>query len=102
MEGGHVKILASGRGWAGFFLASGRGGGFYFRRRIVQISGPQAVNSEPSLRKRYPALPEQLKNKQIDVLVQIINRKNTFGILLTGFRKSLIYSISALIMDMVI
>ena len=92
MEGGQVKFLASGRG----------GGGFYFRRRIVQISGPQAVNSEPSLRKRYPALPEQLKNKQIDVLVQIINRKNTFGILLTGFRKSLIYSISALIMDMVI
>ena len=92
MEGGQVKFLASGRGGRGF-LASSRG---------VQTSAPQAVNSEPSLRKRYPALPEQLKNKQIDVLVQIINRKNTFGILLTGFRKSLIYSISALIMDMVI
>ena len=36
--GGQVKFLASGRG-AGFFLASGR----------VEISGPQAVNSEPSL-----------------------------------------------------
>ena len=38
MEGGQVNILVSGRGRA-----------FYFRHRKVQTSGPQPVNSEPSL-----------------------------------------------------
>ena len=41
------KFLASVRG-AGFFCIR-QGTGFYFQRRKVQTSGPQAVNSEPSL-----------------------------------------------------
>ena len=48
------------RGWILFGLRQGgglffwppAGGGFYFRHRKVQTSGPQSINSEPSLRTR--------------------------------------------------
>ena len=54
-----------------------------------------------NLKSRYPKLPDELKEKQIDVLLKILNEACTFGILPTGFGKSLIYSIAALLMDMV-
>ena len=45
------------------------------------------------LKSRYPKLPDKLKEKQVDVLLKIINEECTFGILPTGSGKSLIYSI---------
>ena len=54
-----------------------------------------------NLKSRYLKLPDQLKEKQVDVLIKILNGESTFGILPTGFGKSLIYSITALLMDMV-
>ena len=54
-----------------------------------------------NIRLRFTMLPENLKDKQIDLLFAIINGKNTFGILPMGFGKSLVYSIAALMLDMV-
>ena len=41
--------MGSGRGVRDFFWPPAGGTKFYFRRRKVQTSGPQTVNSEPSL-----------------------------------------------------
>ena len=54
-----------------------------------------------NIRLRCTMLPENLKDKQIDLLFAIINGKNTFGILPMVFGKSLVYSIAALMLDMV-
>ena len=54
-----------------------------------------------NVKTRFPSLPEKLKPQQIEVLVSIINGRHTFGILPTGFGKSLIYSVFALILDTV-
>ena len=59
------------------------------------------IDSYQNLRLRFPNLPENLKEKQIEILFRIINNKHTFGILPTGFGKSLIYSIAALLFDLV-
>ena len=54
-----------------------------------------------NLRLRFPNLPENVKDKQVDILFRIINNKHTFGILPTGFGKSLIYFIATLMLELV-
>ena len=50
------------------------------------------------IRKKYEGLPENLKEEQVKVISSILNGKNTFGVLPTGYGKSLCYSVPPLIL----
>jgi superfamily II DNA helicase RecQ len=54
-----------------------------------------------SLCKKY-SLPQHLKKEQLKIMKKIINKCHTFGVLPTGYGKSLCFGLPPLILDEVL
>ncbi len=61
-----------------------------------------AILKEDMMRayQRYK-FPETLKEEQLEITLSILNKKHTFGVLPTGYGKSLCVGLPPLILDMV-
>jgi superfamily II DNA helicase RecQ len=55
-----------------------------------------------SVQRKYPALPANLKPEQLTIVGNLLGGKNTFGVLPTGYGKSICYALPALFKDEVI
>ena len=58
-----------------------------------------ASNSYRTIRALFPNLPQVLKEKQKEVLVNLVANKNVLAVLPTGYGKSLLFIVSPLLLS---